>query len=209
MEPWCGGQIVHGNYFSVLGVNAIIGRVITPEDDLVPGGHPVAVISYGFWKRRFAMDLGILNRKIRIAGEPFTIIGVTPPEFFGTEVGDAPDISVPVTMQAQIMPGQRSYDLRVIRRLQPGVTIPQGTASVQSLGALFDAEDVTFLKRKFPKMRDPKARKLELIPGSKGFSELRRQFSQPLLILMTAVGLVLLIACGNVATLLLARAAAL
>src|SRR5260370_24917501 len=78
IEPSGGGQMVTGNYFSVLGVNAILGRVITPDDDLMSGGRPVAVISYGFWKRRFAMDLGILNRKIHIAGEPFTIIGVTP-----------------------------------------------------------------------------------------------------------------------------------
>jgi len=207
MEPSGGGQIVTGNYFSVLGVNAIIGRVITSEDDLVPGGHPVAVISYGFWKRRLAMDPGILNRKIRIGGTPFTIIGVTPPEFFGTEVGSALDVFVPTTMQAQVTPGLPSPDLRVIGRLKPGVTIPQGTDSIQALGAQFDAEEAAFLKRKFPKLRDPKARKLELIQGSKGLSELRRQFSQPLLILMGVVGMVLLIACGNVASLLLARAA--
>lgn len=207
IEPSGGGQIITGNYFRVLGVNAIIGRVITSEDDLVPGGHPVAVISYGFWKRRFAMDPGILNRKIRIGGTPFTIIGVTPPEFFGTEVGSAPDVFVPTTMHAQVTPGLPSPDLRVIGRLKPGVTIPQGTDSIQALGAQFDAEEATFIKRKFPTLRDPKARKLELIPGSKGLSELRRQFSQPLLILMGVVGMVLLIACGNVASLLLARAA--
>ena len=153
------------------------------------------------------MDPGILNRKIRIGGTPFTIIGVTPPEFFGTEVGSAPDVFVPTTMQAQVTPGLPSPDLRVIGRLKPGVTIPQGTDSIQALGAQFDAEEAAFLKRKFPKLRDPKARKLELIPGSKGLSELRRQFSQPLLILMGVVGMVLLIACGNVASLLLARAA--
>src|SRR5260370_15935835 len=84
IEPSCGGQIVTGNYFSVLGVNAITGRVITSEDDLVPGAHPVPVISYGFWKRRFAIDLGILNRKSHIGASPFTITRVTPPDVIAT-----------------------------------------------------------------------------------------------------------------------------
>src|SRR5260370_3308367 len=175
MEPWCGGQIVHGNYFSVLGVNAMTGRVMTSEDDLVPGGHPVAVISYGFWKRRFAMDLGILNRKIHIGGTPFTIIGVTPPEFFGTEVGSAPDVFVPTTMQAQVTPGLPSPDLRVLGRLKPGVTIPQATDSIQALRAQVDAEEAAFLKRKVPKCPDPQPRTRELIPGSTAPAHLPRQ----------------------------------
>jgi predicted permease len=217
LQPPGGGHLVTGNYFSILGVNAILGRVITPEDDRVPGAHRVAVISYGYWKRRFAMEPGVLNRDIHIAGIPFTIIGVTPPEFFGAEVGSAPDIFVPVMMQPQVMPGVPSWLnderqinnwLHVLGRLNPGVTIPQATDSLRTVGEQFSVEMNALNKRKFPKLGDLKAQKLELTPGGKGLSELRRQFSQPLLILMGVVGLVLLIACANVANLLLARAVA-
>ena len=217
MEPAGGGQLVSGNYFSILGIHASVGRAFTPDDDHVPGGHPVAVISYGFWKRRFAMDPGIVNRKIHISGQPFTIIGVTPAEFFGTEVGSAPDVFVPAMMQPQVMPGMPSWLddkagfftwLHLFGRLKPGVTMARAADSVQAAGQQFNAEMRAFVKRKFPKMRDPKGQKLELVSGSTGLSELRRQFSQPLLILMSVVGMVLLIACANVANLLLARAAA-
>jgi predicted permease len=216
LESASEGQLVTGNYFPTLGVNALLGRVLTPDDDRVPGGHPVAVISQGFWKRRFAMDPGILNRKIHIAGIPYTIVGVTPADFFGMEVGSSPDVFVPVMMQQQAMPGMPSWLndrqiimswLHVVGRLKPGVTISRAADSLQTIAAQFNAEVATFVRRKFPTMRAPKAQSLELTPGGKGLSALRLQFSQPLLILMSVVGLVLLIACANVASLLLARAA--
>src|SRR5438132_4950758 len=104
LEPTIDGQMVSGNYFSLLGVNPIAGRAIGVEDDRVPNGHPVAMISHGYWKRRFGLAPSVLGRSISISGTPFTIIGVTPPEFFGVEVGAAPDIFVPIMMQPTAMP---------------------------------------------------------------------------------------------------------
>src|SRR5438034_3744095 len=103
-EPSTPGQLVSGNYYGLLGVNAVAGRTLTSEDDRIPSGHPVAVISYGYWKRRFALDPSAIGRSIRIDGTPFTIVGVTPPDFFGLEVGSSPDITVPIMMQPVVMP---------------------------------------------------------------------------------------------------------
>src|SRR5439155_7623756 len=104
IEPTAQGQFVTGSYFSLLGVNPIAGRPIGVEDDLVPNGHPVAMISYGYWKRRFGLDPSAIGRTISLSGTRFTIIGATPPDFFGVEVGTAPDIFVLVMMQPTVMP---------------------------------------------------------------------------------------------------------
>ena len=216
-EPAGTGQLVTGNYYSVLGVHAILGRTLEPADDRTPGAHPVAVISYAFWQRRFNRDPGVLRRTVEIAGLPYTIIGVTPPEFFGIEVGRAPDITVPVMMQPQVMPGLASWLnndrqtndwLHLVARLKPGVSAPHALASLQPAADQMNEEVRRFLAAKFGNALRAQPRKLELLPGSKGLSALRRQFSQPLLVLMAVVGLVLLIACANVANLLLVRAAA-
>ncbi|HEV2245242.1 MAG TPA: ABC transporter permease, partial [Terriglobia bacterium] len=100
-----GGQIVTGSYYSTLGVNAVLGRTINPNDDKTPGEGAVAVISYAYWKRRFALSRDVVGKAITVDGIPFTIIGVTPPEFFGLMVGGDPDITVPMMMQAQVMAG--------------------------------------------------------------------------------------------------------
>ena len=98
------GQFASGNYFSVLGIRAVAGRVFSPDDDRIPGGHPVAVICYGLWKRQFALDPAAVGKVVRIFGHPFTIVGVTPPEFFGTQAGLLPEVTVPLTMQPVVMP---------------------------------------------------------------------------------------------------------
>src|SRR5262252_7997662 len=135
-EPTIDGQLVSGGYFSLLGVNPVIGRAISVEDDRVPNGHPVAMISYGYWKRRFGLTPSILGRSISISGTPFTIIGVTPPEFFGVDVGTAPDLFVPVMMQPAAMPAfenllvnpiiHRTW-LTALARLKPGIHVLQAT----------------------------------------------------------------------------------
>jgi len=208
-EPTVDGLLVSGSYFSLLGVSPAIGRTISAEDDRVPNGHPVAVISYQYWKRRFGLAPTLLGRSISISGTPFTIIGVTPPEFFGVEVGMAPDIFVPVMMQPTAMPAfenllvdpiiYRTW-LTTLARLKSGVHPTQGAAALDALRS-----------RTLPQGFRPAAGgvpKLSLNPASTGISTLRRQFSQPLLVLMAIVGIVLLIACANIANLLLARAAA-
>src|SRR5437867_393557 len=98
------GQVVSGRYYSVLGVNAIVGRTIGPEDDQAPGANPVAVISYNYWKRRFNLDPETVGKSITINGSPFTIIGITPPEFFGLQTGEAIDLSIPIKMLVQVKP---------------------------------------------------------------------------------------------------------
>src|SRR5262245_55203183 len=109
VEPAVAGQLVSGNYYSVLGVQPALGRTITPDDDRSPGESPVCVISHSYWRRRFAGDPAVVGKTIHICGAPFTIIGVTQPEFFGLEVGSSLDISVPLMMQQQVMPGIESF----------------------------------------------------------------------------------------------------
>ncbi|HEX5081123.1 MAG TPA: ABC transporter permease [Blastocatellia bacterium] len=204
-------QQVSGGFFAVLGVNALLGRTLTDEDDKVPGGHPVAVISYNYWGRRFARDPAIVGKAISVTGHPFTVIGVAPPEFFGVTVGDAPDLWVPMMMRAQILPGESIEDYFnnplsfVLARLKPGVTERQASVELTSLwqrSLLADAGSQLAPKEQ----QSLRQARISLIPASQGLSSLRTQFSEPLRVLMTIVALVLLIACANVASMLLARA---
>jgi hypothetical protein len=103
-EPSVQGQLVTGGYFTLLGVRPVLGRAIAPDDDRVPNGHPIAMLSHGDWERRFARDPSVIGRMIRLSGTPFTIVGVTPPEFFGVEIGTAPDLFLPIMMQPTVMP---------------------------------------------------------------------------------------------------------
>ncbi|MCI0389447.1 MAG: ABC transporter permease [Acidobacteria bacterium] len=202
------GQVVSGNYYPTLGVGALIGRTLTVADNQVPGGHPVAVISYAYWKRRFAQDPGVLGQNMTINLTPFTIIGVTPPEFFGLQVGRSADITVPMSMHPLVGSGAGLgnrdgwWRLPMMGRLKPGVSIEQARAEVDLLLQQFLDEVKTR-----PQLRQDHFKRAELMPAGNGLAELRRQFSDPLRILMAIVGLVLLIACANVANLLLARAA--
>lgn len=215
LEPTINGQMVSGGYFMALGVNAVAGRTIGPEDDRSPDAHPVAMISHGYWKRRFGQAASTIGRTITLCGRPFTIIGVTPPEFFGLEVGTAPDIFAPVMMQPTLMPSSENLLtnpilmatwLRTFGRLNSGVSVPQASAGID---AIFQEYRRAEMFRRGPDLKGPSADvRLVLTSAATGLSDLRRQFSQPLFILMTVVGIVLLIACANTANLLLARAAA-
>jgi predicted permease len=205
------GRMVTGNFFSVLGVPALIGRTFTDEETRVPASAPVVVISYGYWERQFARSPAIVGRNLIINHSRFIIIGVTPPDFFGDIVGAPTDIWIPVTMEAQANPGHnylKSADvcwLMLMGRLKPGVSLAEAAARVNVLAP-------QILKDQFQTvdsaegLRELLKQKVQLSSGAKGFSRLRAEFSMPLKTLMGIVGLVLLICCSNVANLQLARA---
>ena len=208
------GDLVSGTYFQVLGLEPAVGRLFTPDDDRVPGGHPVVALGHGFWTRRFAKDPKVVGQTVGVNGHPMTVIGVAPPAFHGIEVGTAVDVFVPLMMQAQVIPTWRSGVgdwrtrwLTVMARLAPGVSRDQARAGINTLYRQLLHEDLQHVKTTSERFRSAFLEKrLELLPGARGTSGLRDQSETPLLLLMGMVGLVLLIACANVANLLLARA---
>jgi predicted permease len=202
------GQLVSGGYYDALGLKTILGRTITPDDDKRASAEPVVVISYAYWQARFARDPAAVGRTIYINNSPFTIIGVTPPEFSGTlQVGSSPDITAPMQMQPVITPDGPLLDkpdywwLQIMGRLKPGATEQQARSSLDVIFQQSVAQGQQSSESKTATAR------LEISSGSRGLSEVRSEFSTPLFILMTVVGLVLVIACVNIANLLLARAA--
>jgi predicted permease len=205
-------RLVSGNYFSMLGVRAVVGRDLLPEDDQRPGGHAVAVMSDAFWERRFARDRSVIGRTLTFNQTVFSIIGVSSREFFGTVVGESPDLWIPLAMQAQVQPwliaprDALSQSLWLIGRMKPGVVIAgaQAGASVAFQQWLHQIAGVSPSPER---VKDISRAGVRLTSAARGVSHLRREFSRPLQILMVLVGLVLLIACANIANLLLARAA--
>jgi predicted permease len=210
-------NMVSGSYFSVLGVDPILGHVFGTEVDEQRGANPLAVISYRFWQSRFGSDRSVLGRRVRIRDTSYDIIGVMPARFFGETVGFAPDIWVPLTMQAEVLPGhdylstekdpiEKTMWLQVMGRLKPGISVAQAKAS---LNVTFQNYLQSQIGSQMPQTerREFLNQHLAVVEGSHGASTLREEFGAALLILMGMVGLVLLIACANVANLLLARAA--
>ena len=207
-------QLVSGSYFPVLGVNAGLGRVLTEADDQNSGGHPVTVVSYAWWQQRLGGDPAAVGKTITIDNVPYTIVGIAPRDFFGTTVGSAPDLWVPLAMEKQMPPAhwdgravEDFQDLYLIGRLKPGVTDQQASSVVnllftQSLQARAGAQPNE------QRLKDIEAAHIQLTPVSRGLSTLREQFSLSLRVLMGVVALVLLIASANVANLLLAHGAA-
>ena len=206
-------QTVSGTYFQTLGVHAQIGRALTDADDNSEGDHPVAVISNAWWKRSLAQDPAALGKKLKLGSTVFTIVGVAPPEFFGTKVGEAPDIWVPLSMMKAIPPGWGNYKdnfsepLYVLGRMKPGVSIAQATTDVNLLYRQIQRGFPDFGPSQENLQRLARAH-VRITPMATGISTLRGQFSEPLQILMAVVALVLLIACANIANLLLARSTA-
>lgn len=210
-------ELVSGNYFQVLGVGAALGRTILPEDDVKPGGHPVAMLEYDYWQRRFAGDRNIVGKKIVFNQEPFTVIGVAQAGFPGVEVGNATQIFVPVAMQERAIPGQKLLDTRrtrflnVFARLKPGFTAERAQAAAQPLYQQIIQEEIKekdFAKADKESIDNFLRSSMTVFPGGTGTSFLRREFGPALWVLMALVGVVLLIACANVANLQMARATA-
>ncbi len=207
-----GALLVTGGYFPVLGVQPALGRLLSASDDVTPGGHPVVVLSYGYWQRAFGGDSSALGRTLDVNGAPLTVVGVTPSDFFGTQVGSSPDVYVPIMMDVALQHGESQraetgdWWIDVMARLKPGVTREQAAAQL------------AVLLRRGLRVDRPSAPAQVIEAGSKAFivvtdasrglEALSRRFSKPLIVLGAMAALVLLIACTNLASLLVSRAAA-
>ena len=206
-------DLVSGSYYPLLGVNAALGRTFGEEADRAPGAAAVAVISHRYWERRFASNSSVIGKTFRRLDTVFTIIGVTPREFFGAVVGREPDITVPLTMDAQVRGGKSWLDepnyqwLSMMGRLKPGVGIDQAQAEAKKVFANIVAADAVSAELDNDR-RGRLGEYVELQPGGNGFDGLRRRFAEPLALLMGTAALVLLLACANLANLLLAKSAA-
>jgi putative ABC transport system permease protein len=210
-------ELVSGNYFSMLGVTPATGRVFNPEqDDQVPDGHPVVVLSYGYWTTRFARDPGVVGKKIVVNDMPMTIVGVSARGFIGLDPTETPQIRIPVMMEPAMMrefgwmkwDDRRAKWVQVFARLKPGFTAASAFAPVQGLYTQIRTFEMTLPAAKdwsaYAREQFMKGR-VVLTPAPGGYSPLRNDVSTGLVVLMCMVGLVLLIACANVANLLIAR----
>ena len=202
---------VSGNYFTTLEVPAAIGRTVLPSDDRLPSGDQVAVLNHAYWTRRFANDPLVVGRTFRLRGQPFTIVGVAPRGFFGETGGEAPDMWLPMTAQpsspAWLWKGHSTTWLGLVVRLRPDVTRVQARTLLESSYDRVREEVASGTES--PEFRKSVLEsRLVIADAATGSARLRGELSAPLMILMGLVGLVLIIACANVANLMLARAEA-
>ena len=204
-------QLVSGEFFPVLGIQPIRGRTFTPAEDKAPGASPVAVVSYDFWQRQFGGRPDVVGSTLRVGQAVLQIVGVAPPGFHGISVGSNADMWIPITMQQQVLPGRNyllprdTLWLQVMGRLAPGISLHAAQAGI----------NVTFQQglrvwaSVLPTERERRHaldQQIQLRPGARGASTLRGAFADPLVMLMSMVAVVLLIACANIANLMLARA---
>ncbi|MBZ5725693.1 MAG: ABC transporter permease [Acidobacteriia bacterium] len=209
-------ELVSGNYFQALGVRPAVGRVFSPqEDDRVYKGHPVVVLSHQYWLTRFAGNPDVVGKKIIVNDYPMTIVGVSAAGFLGLDPSSSPQIRIPIQMKPLMTPGwdaigdRRSQWIQMFARMKPGFTVASAQASLQPLLTQILNDEINQ-----PEMRDVTkyyrdrflARKVRMEPAATGYSHMREDYSTALTVLMCMVGLVLLIACFNVANLLIARA---
>ncbi|HEY2800146.1 MAG TPA: ABC transporter permease [Chthoniobacterales bacterium] len=217
------GELVSGNYFETLGVRPFLGRLFTPTDDLQPGAHPVAVLSYAYWQRRFGANRSIVGAKVILNDHPMTVIGVTPPGFYGTNLAEETDIRIPMMMAPIFRSGAGSVLqspgilqspghiwLEIIARRKPGLSRAQAEAGADVLYRLIHEKEIREQPARVSdyEKRIERTSHLKLLPGSQGLRELQKQFSHALLVLFGITIVILLITCANLANLFLARNAA-
>ena len=210
-------ELVSGTYFSVLGVSPALGRLLTIDDDQVPGSSPVVVLSYDFWKNQFGGTQDIVGRKVLVNQHPMTIVGVAAPAFHGIDVGETPSVWIPAVMSAQSIPGfktmldRRTRWMQILGRLKQNVSLERAKTGLQPWFKSMLDEDTrrTNISRASPEQRRRfLASTLALTPAPQGHSVLRHDFSQPLWVLFVATAVLLALACLNVAGLFLARGSA-
>lgn len=206
--------LVSGSYFQILGLNPALGRLFSREDDLVPGGHPLVVLSHAYWQDRFGADPAVVGSALTVNGRPMTIIGVAPRGFDGTTLGQEPLIFVPLTMMGVMSPGwdgfesRRSYWFYLFARLTPEKTLEEASAAINvTYRSLIEEIEVPLQTGMSERSLERfKAKELVVESGSHGQSTLKGEVSTPLALLLAVAGLVLLIAGANIANLLLVRA---
>ncbi len=209
------GMLVSGSYFPVLGVQPALGRLFVPDDDLTVGGHFVAVLSHDYWESRLGADAGVLNETIIINGQSMTVVGVAPRGFKGTTLGTQPDVFVPITMRELMNSGwegfesRRSYWAYLFARRAPGVSLEQARSAINTLyqGIVREVEAPLQEGMSDQTMERFLAKDIIVEEGRRGQSQIHTEARTPLIMLLAITGLVLLIACANIANLLLARGA--
>jgi predicted permease len=207
--------MVSGSYFPTLGLRPAAGRLLTPDDDKIVGANFVAVLSYRFWTQTLGSDASVINQTMTVNGSPMTIVGIAPEGFDGTTVGSRPKIYVPISMRGQMNAGfkgfenRRSYWIYAFARLKPGVSIDQARAAMNTLyRPIIESVEAPLQKgMSAPTLDRFRKKQLVLTDGRRGQSSVQREARVPLLLLLAVTGIVLLIACANIANLLLARAA--
>jgi predicted permease len=210
-------ELVSGNFFTMLGVGPAVGRVFnSQQDDQIYNGHPVVVLSYDYWTSRFASDPNVVGKKILVNNYPMTVVGVSAAGFVGIDPTQQPQVRVPILMEPTMLPewtwvhlsDRRTRWIQVFARLKPGWTLESAQPPLQGLFTQIRTYEMTLpaAKEWSPYSREQFMKgKLLVTSAALGYSQLRNDFSTPLVVLMCMVGLVLLIACANVANLLIAR----
>ncbi|HVE79875.1 MAG TPA: ABC transporter permease, partial [Gemmatimonadaceae bacterium] len=209
------GVMVSGSYFPVLGLRPALGRLLTPADDQTVGGHYVAVLSHAYWQNQLGGDPGVLNEAITVNGKPMTIIGVAPPGFEGTTLGVRPKVFVPLSMRGVMDPrftdfeNRRAYFAYLFARLKPGVTMEQARTAIDAVyrPIINDVEAPLQERLSDQRLAEFRKREVAMEPGARGQSSAHKEARTPLMLLFSITAIVLLIACANIANLLLARAA--
>ena len=208
-------MFVSGSYFPVLQLRPAAGRLLSPSDDQTIGAHPVAVLGYSYWETKLASDPSVIGQPIIINGVPFTIVGVAPQGFEGTTLGTRPKIYVPITMRAVLSPGFKGYERRnnywiyAFARLKPGVSIADAKRGMNAIyKPIINDVEAKLQEGISPKTLERfRAKELGVVDGARGQSSIHQRVRTPLLLLIGITTIVLIIACANIANLLLARAA--